>query len=94
MMKKNTTDLQDTFLNNVRKSNTQVIIHLVNGFQIKGLVKGFDNFVIMLDVMGRQQMVYKHAISTISPSRPVSTFRSEADGQEEMRTGPQNEPGI
>ena len=87
MMKKNTTDLQDTFLNNVRKSNTQVIIHLVNGFQIKGLVKGFDNFVIMLDVMGRQQMVYKHAISTISPSRPVSTFRSEADGQEENTDG-------
>ena len=79
MMKKNTTDLQDTFLNNVRKSNTQVIIHLVNGFQIKGLVKGFDNFVIMLDVMGRQQMVYKHAISTISPARPVNTFRPEGD---------------
>ena len=83
MVKKNNTDLQDTFLNNVRKSNTQVIIHLVNGFQIKGLVKGFDNFVIMLDVMGRQQMVYKHAVSTISPSRPVSTFRPEAETEGE-----------
>ena len=81
MVKKNNTDLQDTFLNNVRKNNIQVTIHLVNGFQIKGMVKGFDNFVIMMDVMGRQQMVYKHAVSTVSPARPVNTFR--ADGGEE-----------
>ena len=87
MVKKNNTDLQDTFLNNVRKSSTQVTIHLVNGFQIKGIVKGFDNFVIMMDVMGRQQMVYKHAVSTISPSRPVITFRQEAEGQEEDKDG-------
>ena len=87
MVKKNNTDLQDTFLNNVRKNNIQVTIHLVNGFQIKGMVKGFDNFVIMMDVMGRQQMVYKHAVSTVSPSRPVSTFRPEAEGQEEEQDG-------
>ena len=82
-MKKNNTDLQDTFLNNVRKSNTPVSIHLVNGFQIKGLVKGFDNFVIMMDVMGRQQMVYKHAVSTVSPARPVNTFRAEGEEKED-----------
>lgn len=81
MVKKNNTDLQDTFLNNVRKSNTQVTIHLVNGFQIKGIVKGFDNFVIMMDVMGRQQMVYKHAVSTVSPARPVNTFRTEGSAE-------------
>ncbi|WP_029540538.1 RNA chaperone Hfq [Selenomonas sp. AB3002] len=83
MVKKNNTDLQDTFLNNVRKNNIQVTIHLVNGFQIKGMVKGFDNFVIMMDVMGRQQMVYKHAVSTVSPARPVNTFRPEEDGEGE-----------
>lgn len=87
MMKKNNTDLQDTFLNNVRKSNTQVTIHLVNGFQIKGLVKGFDNFVIMMDVMGRQQMVYKHAVSTVSPARPVNTFRQEGEAGEDAPGG-------
>ena len=84
MVKKNNTDLQDTFLNNVRKSNTQVTIHLVNGFQIKGIVKGFDNFVIMMDVMGRQQMVYKHAVSTISPARPVNTFRPEGNAEADV----------
>ena len=84
MVKKNNTDLQDTFLNNVRKSNTQVTIHLVNGFQIKGIVKGFDNFVIMMDVMGRQQMVYKHAVSTVSPARPVNTFRTEGSAEADV----------
>ena len=83
MMKKNNTDLQDTFLNNVRKSSTPVTIHLVNGFQIKGMVKGFDNFVIMMDVMGRQQMVYKHAVSTVSPARPVTTFRGSTESEED-----------
>ena len=65
-------NLQDTFLNQVRKENIGVTIHLVNGFQIKGNVKGFDNFTVVLDVLGKQQMVYKHAISTISPARPIS----------------------
>ena len=65
-------NLQDTFLNQVRKENIGVTIHLVNGFQIKGNVKGFDNFTVVLDVMGKQQMVYKHAISTIIPARPLA----------------------
>ena len=65
-------NLQDTFLNQVRKENIGVTIHLVNGFQIKGNVKGFDNFTVVLDVLGKQQMVYKHAISTITPARPLN----------------------
>ena len=65
-------NLQDTFLNQVRKENIGVTIHLVNGFQIKGNVKGFDNFTVVLDVMGKQQMVYKHAISTIIPAKAVN----------------------
>ncbi len=65
-------NLQDSFLNQVRKENVAVTIHLVNGFQIKGSVRGFDNFTVVLDSMGKQQMVYKHAISTITPANPVS----------------------
>lgn len=66
-------NLQDSFLNQVRKENVGVIIHLVNGFQLKGNVKGFDNFTVILDSMGKQQLVYKHAISTITPQRPISS---------------------
>ncbi len=71
-------NLQDSFLNQVRKENVSVTIHLVNGFQIKGYVKGFDNFTVILDSAGKQQMVYKHAISTISPVRPIAgTYEAE-----------------
>ena len=65
-------NLQDSFLNQVRKENVGVVIHLVNGFQLKGNVRGFDNFTVILDSMGKQQMVYKHAISTITPARAIS----------------------
>ncbi|MCW2279454.1 RNA chaperone Hfq [Heliophilum fasciatum] len=65
-------NLQDSFLNQVRKENMHVTIFLVNGFQIKGVVKGFDSFTVFLDVENRQQMVYKHAISTIIPARAVA----------------------
>ncbi|MBS3970031.1 MAG: RNA chaperone Hfq [Clostridia bacterium] len=65
-------NLQDGFLNQVRKDNIPLTIFLVNGFQIKGLVKGFDNFTVLLDVDGKQQMVYKHAISTLVPSKAVN----------------------
>jgi host factor-I protein len=73
MMPAKIINLQDSFLNQVRKDNVPVTIHLVNGFQIKGNVKGFDNFTVILDSLGKQQMVYKHAISTITPAHPVST---------------------
>ena len=65
-------NLQDSFLNQVRKENVGVTIHLVNGFQIKGNVRGFDNFTVIIDSMGKQQMIYKHAISTVTPARPIS----------------------
>ena len=61
-------NVQDAFLNNVRKENIPVVIYLVNGFQIRGLVRGFDNFSVILENEGKQQMVYKHAVSTISPA--------------------------
>lgn len=71
-MSKSQINLQDTFLNQVRKENIPVTVFLVNGFQIKGNVKGFDNFTVVLDTEGKQQMIYKHAISTIVPLRPVN----------------------
>ena len=76
-MNKPVINLQDAFLNQVRKEGIAVTIYLVNGFQIRGLVKGFDNFTIILDSDGKQEMVYKHAVSTIIPMRPVSDFAVE-----------------
>lgn len=67
-----TGNLQDLFLNVLRRDNTPVTIYLINGFQLKGIVRGFDNFTVVLDSDGRQQMIYKHAISTITPSRSVN----------------------
>ena len=77
-MPNKTINLQDSFLNQVRKENIAVTIHLINGFQIKGNVKGFDNFTVVLESMGKQQMVYKHAISTVVPERPLS-WEDDAD---------------
>lgn len=71
-MNKPNINLQDVFLNQVRKERIPVTIYLTNGFQLKGMVKGFDNFTVVLDTEGKQQLVYKHAISTISPMRLVN----------------------
>jgi host factor-I protein len=73
MTTKTQINLQDAFLNQVRKESIAVTIFLVNGFQLKGVVRGFDNFTVIMESEGRQMMVYKHAISTISPVRPVNT---------------------
>jgi len=69
---KNNINLQDVFLNQMRKEHIGVTIYLTNGFQLKGMVKGFDNFTVVLDSEGKQQLVYKHAISTISPMKAVN----------------------
>ncbi len=69
---KSNINLQDVFLNTVRKEGTSITIYLVNGFQLKGTVKGFDNYTIVLDADGKQQLIYKHAVSTISPNSPVN----------------------
>ena len=62
-------DLQDTFLNQARRERVAVTVFLMNGFQLRGVVRGFDSFVVFVDSDGRQQMIYKHAISTIAPAR-------------------------
>lgn len=71
MINKNQIMLQDTFLNYVRKEHMPVLIHLINGFQIRGLIKGFDNYVLIVETDGKQMMLYKQAISTITPTRTV-----------------------
>ncbi|CDF57985.1 RNA chaperone Hfq [Thermobrachium celere] len=70
-MGKSINNLQDVFLNNARKGKTPVSIHLVNGFQLKGLVKGFDSFTIILESEGKQILVYKHSVTTVTPAKPV-----------------------
>ena len=72
-------NLQENFLNQARKENVPVTIHLVNGFQIKGMIRGFDQFTVVIDAMGRQQMVFKHAISTITPARPLGAKPIQAE---------------
>ncbi len=64
-------NLQDTFLNKSRQERIPVTVIMVNGFQMRGEIRGFDNFVVLVDADGKQQMIYKHAISTITPSRPI-----------------------
>lgn len=64
-------NIQDQFLNTLRKENIFVTVYLMNGFQLKGLVRSFDNFTVVLEVDGKQQLIYKHAISTFSPSKNV-----------------------
>ena len=66
-----TQNLQDIFLNQVRKDKTVVTMFLMNGFQMHGVISGYDSFVVVLDSEGKQQMIYKHAISTIIPMRPI-----------------------
>ncbi|MCR2802903.1 RNA chaperone Hfq [Paenibacillus soyae] len=77
-----TINIQDTFLNQLRKDNIPVTVFLMNGFQIRGVIKAFDNFTIIIDSEGRQQMVYKHAISTFVPQRNVSLMQQDQNQTE------------
>ncbi|NLW55037.1 MAG: RNA chaperone Hfq [Firmicutes bacterium] len=77
-MSKPVINLQDGFLNQVRKESVPITVYLVNGFQIRGLVRGFDNFTLIIDCEGKPELVYKHAISTIIPSRPLREFSGES----------------
>ncbi len=69
---KNSINLQDQLLNQARKEKVLLTIFLVNGVQIKGTIKGFDNYVILIDTDGKQSIIYKHAVSTIIPSKTIS----------------------
>lgn len=70
-------NVQDVFLNYIRKNKTSVTVFLVNGVKLQGIVTWFDNFSVLLRRDGHTQLVYKHAISTIMPSTPVQLFEQE-----------------
>lgn len=73
MVTKSVNNIQDIFLNNARKNKINLTVHLLNGFQIKGFVKGFDNFTVILECDDKNMMlIYKHSISTITPEKPIS----------------------
>ena len=77
-MKKNT-NLQDTFLTKARRQNVPLTVFLVNGFQMRGMVRGFDPFTVVLESEVKQQMIYKHAISTIAPMQNIDLHEAEAE---------------
>ena len=77
-MKKNT-NLQDTFLTKARRQNVPLTVFLVNGFQMRGMVRGFDPFTVVLESEGKQQMIYKHAISTIAPMQNIDLHEAEPE---------------
>ena len=70
-MQKAPINFQDTFLAKTRRAGILVTVFLMNGFQMHGVISGYDSFVVVLDSDGKQQMIYKHAISTIVPERPI-----------------------
>jgi host factor-I protein len=83
LVTKSQLNMQDAFLNQIRREKIPVTIYLVNGFQIKGVIRGFDNFTAIVEQEGRQQMVYKHAISTIAPIKPISILTMDSRSEEE-----------
>ena len=72
-------NVQDVFLNNIRKHKAPVTIFLINGVKLQGIVTWFDNFSVLLRRDAHSQLVYKHAISTIMPTQPVQLFEKEKD---------------
>ncbi len=72
-------NLQDAFLNTVRKTKAPLTIFLVNGVKLQGIVTWFDNFCLLLRRDGHSQLVYKHAISTIMPAQPIQLFDADED---------------
>ncbi len=72
-----TTNIQDHYLNQLRKEKQSVTVFLTNGFQLRGVIKAFDNFTVLLETEGKQQLIYKHAISTFAPARNVTLNNEE-----------------
>lgn len=76
-MNKGAINLQDVFLNQVRKEHVPITVYLINGYQLRGHVKGFDNYTLIMEIDGKQQLIYKHAISTISPLKSTAFIFAE-----------------
>lgn len=72
-------NIQDHYLNQLRKNHIPVTVILTNGFQLRGIVKGFDNYTVLVETDGKQQLIFKHAISTFSPVKAVSLEPNNED---------------
>ena len=88
-------NLQDIFLTKVRKQALSVTVFLMNGFQLRGTITGFDAFTVVLAADGKQNLIYKHAISTIVPLRPISLQEEAGDNeQRDCRKGENTTPTV
>jgi host factor-I protein len=76
-------NMQDYFLNQIRKEKMDVTIYLISGVQVRGKVKSFDSFTVVVESGNRQNLIYKHAISTIVPSKPIKLALDEAQNEKE-----------
>ena len=84
-------NLQDMFLNQVRKEGIGVTIYLTNSVQLRGQVRGFDAFTVLLDTPGKPtQLVYKHAVASIVPSKAVGSYRIHGDSEDDHRRPPES----
>jgi host factor-I protein len=93
-MNKTQMNLQDNFLNQVRKDNVPVTIYLISGVQLKGHVRGFDSFTVVLESPGKpSQLVYKHAMASVVPARPINTAPPRDDREREERPKPSEAEG-
>ncbi len=91
-MNKGQTNLQDIFLNQVRKENVPVTIYLITGVQLKGFVKGFDSFTLVLDSPGKpSQLIYKHALASVVPGKPVNIKLDLGAQQPQAAQAPERE---
>ena len=77
-MPKTSNNLQEVVLTQLRRERRAVTVFLMNGFQIRGYITGFDAFIVVVNTDGKQQFIYKHAISTITPEHPISLYPGEA----------------
>jgi host factor-I protein len=91
---KNNLPLQDAYLLAIKRENAPVTIYLRNGFQLRGHVRGFDNFTIILEYDNKPHLVYKHAVSTVSPQAPVQFSGSEIGGGSRQNAAVDSEPAI
>lgn len=83
-MSERSQNVQDVFLNNVRKNKIPVTVFLVNGVKLQGIITWFDNFSVLLKRDAHSQLVYKHAISTVMPANPVQLFDAPKELEEEL----------
>lgn len=67
----NAANVQDVYLNKLRKEKVHLTVFLLNGFQLRGVIKSFDNFTVLIETEGKQQLIFKHAISTFAPSKNI-----------------------